>query len=208
MTKSSSYSRDLTKKEIKDIQAKYAPHMKRTRKGFLERPVKERLLHITNWKEETTNEEIYRYFYEIREHAKSAIDDFRLLCDILTESQLQEIFAREEIHEVKQFQLKIRETVYPISLLLKSILPNPIYVGEDAQKEMEKIRNQNEWRKNIIENVLVESLVWYFYSGLFKTDKEKQLIFDMIDQVTVASSGIKKYELKKELDKMDIVRFR
>ncbi|CUR52045.1 protein of unknown function [Nitrosotalea devaniterrae] len=73
--------------------------------------------------------------------------------------------------------------------------------------EVKKLKEQ-EWRKIILEDVLVEILIWYFYSGIFKTNKEKEMIFDMIDQITVASSGIKRYELKKDMTKMDIVKFR
>src|SRR5256885_1102321 len=117
MTKSSGYTRDLTHNEIKHLNLKYEKLMKRTRGGFLSREVKERLLHITNWEVGITSDEIYKYFYEIREHVKTAIGEFQLLCDVLTEKELRIIFGTKE-------QRSQAEDTYPITLLLSSLLPS------------------------------------------------------------------------------------
>lgn len=190
MVKSSDYTRELTAKEIKLLQGKYNNHLNRTRKGFLERPMVERLLHITNWKRDTTDQDIYQYFYEIREHVKTALVDLQLICETLHEDQLQEIFGKNDATSI----------TYPITNVLKSLIPYPLLFGSKAKEVMKKIEEKQQWRKYILEDVTIESLLWYFHSGIFKTELERNLIFDTIDAIQVRGTGKRQYSKIIERD--------
>lgn len=106
MSKTSTYTRDLSKNQIKELKEKYSDHLSRTRQGFLSMPVKQRLLKIKKMEREMTNEEKQRYFYDIREHAKTAFGDFLLLMDTLQDSQIKEIFEGQNLSLKEMNQLK------------------------------------------------------------------------------------------------------
>ena len=195
MTKSSGYTRDSTQKEIKELQVKHSPHMQRTRGGFLSKSVKERLLHITNWSEGTSNYDLHQYFYEIREHAKSALGDMHLLCDTLTELQLEQIFGTKEIFDIKSDRV-FTLAQYPISNLLEAIIPRIDY--RRRGKETEEERKEKEWRKLFLEEIVIMCLDWYLRSGLVKTDSHKRILIDTMDAIAILSSGNKKIERRPE----------
>lgn len=112
MSKTSTYTRDLSTTQIKELKEKYSDHLNRSRQGFLSMPVKQRLLKIKKMEREFTNEEKQRYFYDIREHAKSAFGDFLLLMDTLQDSQIKEIFEGNNLStkEMQQFKQLRNET--------------------------------------------------------------------------------------------------
>ena len=181
MVKSSDYTRDLTKKEIKDLQAKYTPLLNRSiRSGFLPTEMKKRLLHITNWKDDTSNQEIYQFFSDIREHAFTGLMDLQLICDTLNEKELQRIFGTKPYVAAD----------YPITKVLNSLLPSTTF--RLKKKEKEEIQKKQEWRKYILDEVVVEGLDWYVNSGLFKTDIHRRMLIDTMDAVTVMSTGDKR----------------
>jgi hypothetical protein len=95
MNKSGLYTRDLSKKEIQSLQRKYTGYLKRSRQGFLSNNNKMILLKYKKWGEGTDSDDIYRFFYEIREKAFTAFSDLMLLCDTLSEDQIKEIFNIE-----------------------------------------------------------------------------------------------------------------
>lgn len=88
---------------------------------------------------------------------------------------------------------KFKFTSYPISELIKSLLPYPILIGSEAYIEMKKIEKEQRWRKYILEDVVIESLLWYYNSGLFETDAEQDIIFNALDTISVKISGEKHY---------------
>ena len=134
MTKASSYLRDLTQNEINDLQKKYEKHLRRTRGGFLENPVKERLLRITNWEEDVSNDAIYQYFYDVREHTKTAIGEMQLLCDVLNEEQLQMIFGTKQ-------DKPLAEPLYPIVEVLSSLIPTRIQT-DDTRDQINMLKRE------------------------------------------------------------------
>lgn len=174
------YTRELTENEIKVLKTKHKLHIKSTRDGFLNTKTKKRLLHITKWSDNPSDREIYDFFYEIRDRTKSAILDMQLLCDVLTEDQLQKIFG------VKRNKLQA-EDLYPISELLIAITNEKPIRG--SAKKKEQIRKEREWRKLILEDLVMRGLLWYYSSGVFKTDLHRRLIKDTMDTLQVTGSG-------------------
>jgi hypothetical protein len=99
---SSTYIRKLTKNEISSLQRRYEHHYNRTRQGFLSRKVIEILLRKRHFQR---SENKSQFFYDIREHAKSAFGDFMLLIETLDDSQLKEIFESiPNQKEIKKFK--------------------------------------------------------------------------------------------------------
>jgi hypothetical protein len=197
------YTRKLTKKEIGDLNDKYASHVKRTRGGFLPRKKLMRLLHHTNWEQGSirkytgtigTDQEVFgggdetaltKYFYEIREHAQAAIDDFRLLSDVLTEKELRAIFGKK-IDEMNKMP------VYPISLLLESLLPK--ITNQKKGIVVQEILKEQEWRKGVLEEVVISALHWYLESGVFKTESHQRLLSDTLDAIAIMSGNRQTYQ--------------
>jgi len=181
MVKSSDYTQDLTKKEIKDLQAKHVPFLKRSkRSGFLPTETKKRLLRLTNWGEDVTNQEIYQFFSDIREHALSGLMDLQLLCNTLNEKELEKIFGIKSM----------ATDDYPITKVLLSLLPES-RTFRMKPKEIEKLQKEQEWRKFILHEVVVECLDWFANSGIFKTDIHERLLIDTMDAITTMSTGDK-----------------
>jgi len=177
------YLRELTEKEIKDLRAKYKKHVKSTRDGFLNTRIKQMFLHITNWESKISDREIYDYFYEIRERTKSAIIDMQILCDVLSEKQLQTIFG------TKEYKPKA-EDLYPIMEVLNSLITERYYKG--SKKKLEKIQKEREWRKLILEDVTARGLLWYYNSGILQTSLNRRLIQDSMETLQILSSGVVK----------------
>jgi len=181
------YTRELTESEIKKLKTKHKSQVKPPRDGFLNTDTKKLLLHISNWSDNPSDREIYDFFYEIRERAKSAIFDMQLLCDVLTENQLQTVFG------TKRYKPQA-EDLYPISELLNAITSEEGVKGSSKKKE--QLRKDREWRKLVLEDLVVRGLSWYYSSGVFKTDLHRRLIKDTIDTLQITSSG----ELKPTMD--------
>jgi len=192
-SKARDYLRDLTDKEIQNLKARYANHVKISRSGFLNTNQKERLLRITKWGRNLTNPDVYRFFSDIRKQTASAIRDFQLLSEVLNEDQLEKIFIKTKEIDIPKSKKKFKSTSYPITELIKSIIPYPILIGSEAHKEMIKIEKEQHWRKYILEDLVIESLLWYYNSGLFETDAERDIIFNALDTISVKISGEKHY---------------
>ena len=56
-------------------------------------------------------------------------------------------------------------------------------------KKKELIKQEREWRKLVLEEVVARGLLWYQQSGIFKTDLHQRLIKDTMDTLQIASSG-------------------
>ena len=207
MVKSSDYTRDLKSDEIKRLQAKYDAYLKRSkRSGFLPTETKKRLLRLTKWAKDTSNQEIYQFFSDIREHALSGLKDFQLLCETLNEKELEKVFTKEESYVFEK--KKIKNIRYPITELIKLLLPHPLFARPQTKEFMQSYMQEREWRKYILEDLVIESLLWYFNSGLFQTNSQQQILFDAIDAIQVNSSGKKEYVLHTEFGGgMSIAKF-
>lgn len=205
-SKSREYTRELKEKEIKNLQSKYTSHVNSSRYGFLNKKQKEKLLKITKWGRDTTNREITDFYYEVREGAALAIQDLQLLCETLNEDQLEKIFLTKDTFSY--LNKKIKTINYPITQLIESLIPHQIFANQQTKEFMEKHMKERQWRKLILEDVVIAALLWYFHSGLFKTNAQQQLLFDAIDAIQVNSSGKKEFDLRHNLGKeMSIVKF-
>lgn len=245
MIKYREYSRELSSKEMDNLRKRYSEHLKSSLGGFLSDKQRKRLLGLKKKEQGTPDSD---FWWRIKQSTHDAIIDMKMICDIASEKELQEIFGTKQIR-------KQPNDKYPITEVLSSLLPpmlsedilkervdqtksaiasakidldhnknrpdevkrlsdwiknwEPILSEQikELPEEIAKLKEQ-EWRKTILVDVVVEILLWYFYSGIFKTNRQKEMIFDMIDQISVASSGIKQYELRKDMVKMDVVKFR
>jgi len=188
------YQRTMSKSEIKELQEKYLIHMKRSRGGFLERPVKQRLLHVTNWEEETDDTDISKYFYEVREHAKTAFEEFLLLCDVLTESQIKDIFqfkAEGELldkisHEGdgKKSQ-HLWHSVPSMENILRGILKtsDTNMVTENIWKDMRLYEQPDSWKFNMAHHI-IEICFEFLKENRFITSKAHQrLVEEVLDML-------------------------
>jgi len=63
------------------------------------------------------------------------------------------------------------------------------YNLKGSSKKKEQIKKEREWRKLILEDLVVRGLSWYYTSGVFKTDLHRRLIKDTIDTLQIISSG-------------------
>ena len=104
----------------------------------------------------------------------------QLLCDVLTENQLQSVFA------TKRYRPQA-EDLYPISELLVSITSEKNVKGSSKKKE--QMKKEREWRKLVLEDLVVRGLLWYYNSGVFQTDIHRRLIKDAMDTLQITSSG-------------------
>lgn len=184
------YQRKLSKPEIKDLQERHAIHMKRSRGGFLERPVKQRLLHATNWEEETGDIEISKYFYEIREHAKTAFGELLLLCDVLTEKQIKEIFqfkAEGELEDMishegggKKSQ-QLWHSVPSIENILRGVLKTDEgnIVTENIWKNMALHEQLDSWKFHMAHHI-IEICFEFLTKNKFITSKAHQRLVDEV----------------------------
>jgi len=190
MTKSSDYTQELSKNQIKDLQSRFVPYLKRSkRSGFLPTETKKRLLHLTNWEKDTSNQEIYQFFSDVREHALSGMMDLQLLCRTLNEKELKRIFGTKPT----------ASDDYPITKVLLFLLPES-RTFRMKPKEIEKLQKEQEWRKVILNELVLESLYWYFYSGLFETDAHARLLADTMDAISVLSGGDHKIQTNYEVN--------
>jgi hypothetical protein len=174
----------LSEQDIKKLQEKYSTHLQRTRIGFLTTAVRKRLLHLENWPEDTNTDDIYQYFYDLREHAKAAIDDFRLLSDVLKEKEFERIFGEKIIDKEKGER-------YPISAFFEILVPETIQLRNGVV--VPEILEEQKWRKNVLEEITIKSLLWYESSGIIQTDCERRLLIDAADIIGVRSSGKKPF---------------
>lgn len=104
--KSSTYVRELSIKQIKDLQNKYSDYLKNTRQGFLSMPTKKKLLKIKHFEKQDKSSDQSGIFYDIREHAKTAFGDFLLLFDTLSDEQIKQIFENQTLTVKQQEQFK------------------------------------------------------------------------------------------------------
>lgn len=199
MVDSSKYLRDISKKEIAELQAKFDIHMKRTKSGFLERPVKERLLHKKRLEEYTKDDEVYDFYYKIREHTKTAFGDFMLLCDVLTENQLQEIFEFKLEGELKKKIASTRDghestqlfrMVPSLENILNSIIEdrgieqkNPTKMWDKRTLELQP----DSWKYYLVKHLIETGFQFLIKNGYVTSQAHKRLVEEAIDMINSES---------------------
>lgn len=180
MSKSRKYLREMSLGNAKTAQKAYKFHMKPHRDGFLGKNHKQKILRLKKWRE-TSDREVFDFFYDIRERAKSALIDFNMLCEFLSEDQLKSIFTEQKKGVVGY---------YPLTLFLSALLPSP--TARLKPKELEKLEKDQLWRKLVLEDLVLKALSWYDESGIFETDSHSRLLVDTMDAISIMSSGEKR----------------
>ena len=173
------YLRDLNQKRLESLNSEYEEFVKPRNSGFLTTKDKEKLLRVKNWEQETVEADVYNFFFDIRAKAKSAMKDFELLCDILTEEQLEMTYGKTKGNKESLF-----------SKLLVKLLP---VEEKSKKKKMTKedmlLLKGKEWRKYLLKDIIVKGLLWYYKSGIFQTSSHQRAIEDTIDAVSVMVTG-------------------
>lgn len=121
MSESRKYLRELNETERKWLKTYYESHLHR--KGFLSPNQKKRLLGIKRKERGTPDSD---FWYKIKHHVQNSIIDLKMISDVASEKQLQEIFG-------EKISMPRSEDVYPIMLVLSSLLPSML--SEDILKE-------------------------------------------------------------------------
>ena len=173
------YLRDLNQKGLKSLNSEYEEFVKPRNLGFLTTKHKEKLLRLRKWEQETDEGDVSNFFFDIREKAKSAMKDFELICDILTEEQLEMIFGKTKNDEKSLF-----------SELLAKLLPvEEEFKKMEMTKEERVLLESKEWRKYLLSDMIDKGLSWYYYSGIFRTFSHQRTIKDAIDAVSIMVTG-------------------
>lgn len=236
MLESRRYLRELNETERKWLKTYYESHL--PRKGFLTPNQKKRLLGIKRRERGTPDSD---FWYKMKRRVQNVIIDLQMISDVTSEMQLEEIFG-EKISRPKG------EDVYPMTLVLSSLLPSMLSAEilkesvnqsrrslesakidlinqknrpdevkrleewikaneprlkqqeKELQPQIEKLKEQ-EWRKYILEDLAIRVLQWYLASGIFQTDSHRRAIIDVLDAITVVSSG-KKINFRYDPDQL------
>ena len=221
------YLRILSSNEKLNLNTLYKIRLNARRNGFLTLDHVKRLSGKQRWDRDTSNDDISKYFSEIREKAYSAFLDFQIMCSVLTENQLEEIFTKtgNDTYPFTDVLSTLLPTMLPLDILNESIkttkgaiesakidlasinnkdrinelnnwlsinIPRSKQTISELEKQIEKLPEQ-EWRKFILEDLVIQCLTWYLKSGIFKTDSHRRLLDDVIDAITVMSSGKKRF---------------
>lgn len=181
------YSRDIKTKELDDLRKKYQKHLKSSKGGFLSAGQRKRLLGFKKREMGTSDSD---FWWRIKNSVKDSLIDMRLICDIASEEELKEIFGSKSMATED----------YPLVKFFLSFLPQS-YLRRDKGYVIE-IEEEKQWRKAVLDELIVDSLDWYVNSGLIKTDLQLRLIIDTMDTITVVSTG-EKGIMRKTVDAYD-----
>lgn len=200
MIKSSNYTRELTKKEIGTLQARYEGYCKRKRRGFLSTNEKEKLLRIKKW-QDADDQEIYQFFYDIRESAITAFSDFLLLCETLNEKQIIEIFSNDihvndemkllktpECDELERFRRSHPLFKYVVEFILSD---RSKFKSTKTEKELKSIYD-DAWQAYLAHDLIRICLNFFREHGFISTKAHERLADEVEDMINVeVSRGIK-----------------
>lgn len=193
------YLRKLSKKEIEELQLKYEIHIKRSRGGFLERPIKEKLLRYKKLDQYATTDDISKDFWEIREHAKTAIGDLLLLTDTLTESQLKEILLTQPPKDImdslsKNPDTKAHDRVWQsnprLENVLRSILKDRDFGGIYDKKEWDKkelSEQEDAWKFFMVQTIIEICFDFLKNNSYVTTKAHERLVEEVIDMINSES---------------------
>jgi len=180
------YSRDLDTKELETLRKKYSTHLKKSKGGILSDKQRKRLLGYKKKEHGTPDSD---FWWKIKHSIQDSIMDIQLICDIASEEELKDIFGTKPT----------ASDDYPITKVLLSLLPES-RTFRMKPKEIEKLQKEQEWRKVILNEIVLESLYWYFHSGLFETDAHTRLLAETMDAISVLSGGDYKIQTNYEVN--------
>lgn len=171
------YRRDLSKQQYENLQREYDFHLKDTRYGCLTTADRKHLLKLTHGPNKVSEEERRQweadFWYRLKKKAQAAIVDMRLITDICSEDVLQEIFTHKDE----------RKIFYQLNVFLRKLFP-PLS-REDSEDD--------DWRKYIAEEIVCSGLMWYVNSGVLSTEAHRRVVFEVLDAVSLVSSGRRRY---------------
>lgn len=183
MRKYRQYRRELTKQQYKNLQHEYQFHLKDTRFGCLTTADRKFLLaqilppnragenEKRNWETD--------FWHRIRKKAQSSLFDLRLLCDICSEDMLKDIFASKDE----------RGNFYNLTVLFRKLFP---------ASDIRNRKDDEEWRKQIAEDIVCNGLLWYVNSDTLSTEAHRRAVFEVLDAITLTSSGRRRYRRTPE----------
>lgn len=176
------YRRDLNPQQYKNLSKEYEFHLKRSRGGFLTTQARERFLKIRkgekSYNEAERQDAEADFWYRLKNSARDAIVDLRLICDISSEDVLKDIFAAKDERN-RFFQLQV--------FLRKLFPPN---TGS--------ITKEDEWRNEITEKIVCDGLVSYVNSGVLSSESHRRAVFEVLDAISLVSTGRKKYKRNQD----------
>jgi hypothetical protein len=169
MSESRLYTRELNDTERKWLKTYYEQHLHR--KGFLTAKQKKRLLGLKRRERGTPDSD---FWYKLKHRVQNVVVDLKLICDVASERQLQEMFGEKiRMHEKTL-------DVYPMALVLISLLPSMLSADilkenvsqtrkslESARIDLERNRNRPDEVKRLEE--------WIKASELSLKQQEKEL---------------------------------
>ena len=198
------YLRELKSKEINDLKKKFSDHIKPRKNGFLTRKLREKLLRISKHTE--SNRENYDNPYEIREHAKSAMRDFQLIIETLTDDRIKEIFKKDflsdeeqkrkpEINskdEIEFFQnLPSILNVFDSLFKLKTKIVKITYKDgkeEKSHEYVDVIDYDDSWKAILAEDILNTCLKFFIEHRYISTKAHQRLVDEIKDAINVEVS--------------------
>jgi len=123
MTKYREYSREFSPEQLDDLRNSYSDHLRLSRGGFLSDKQRKRLLRLKKKEQGTPDSD---FWWRIKESTRDAMMDMKMICDIASEKELQEIFGTKQTR-------KQSDDMYPITKVLSSLLPSML--SEDILRE-------------------------------------------------------------------------
>ncbi|MGI0102497.1 MAG: hypothetical protein ACREA7_07885 [Nitrosotalea sp.] len=204
MTKASAYTRDLTQKEIKVLQAKYEPYLKKAsrNRGFIPLEKTKRLLHITNWEEDTSSNDVYQFFSDLKSHTRTSFGDIQLICDTLKPSVLNDIFRWEYPEELNK-QLsheadpKKSQDLHSRVPTIENVVKALLFSKEEKEEKPDEIWKHkglvlqpDAWKFNIASN-LIRICFEFLQENKFITSKShERLIEEVTDMINAESHNL------------------
>lgn len=178
MRKHRQYRRVLTPTQYDNLRHEYGFHLKGSRYGCLTTADRKFLLKLTLGPNKVSEEEKRQseadFWYRLKRKAQSAIVDLRLICDMCSDETLGDIFSLKDE----------RKIFYQLNVFLRKLFP-PV---------SKKIGKEEKWRKQVGEEIVCNGLMWYVNSGVLSTESHRRAVFEVLDAVSLASSGRRKYK--------------
>ena len=202
MTKASAYARDFNQKDIKVLQEKYSLYLKKAsrNRGFIPTKKTERLLHLTNWEEDASKDDIYQFFSDLKAHTRTAFWDIQLLCDTLKPTILKDIFQWEYPDELKEEishesdTKKSQELFHKVPTIDNAVRAILFSKEEeklsDIWKHKELVMQPDAWKFEIARN-LIRICFEFLKENRFITSKShERLVEEVIDMINSESRNI------------------
>jgi len=208
------YTRGYTPKQINQLQTKYDFHLQRRRRGFLSSNQKKILLHLSKWKKGTDNSAKHKFFYELRESAKTAFGDYLLLTETLNDDQLKEIFTHYSFTD-KEEKYRSEKNIEHVEFykqipVLHNVLESLFkleYQNEPVVDSKGKFSHtislpkdiDDEWQARFAEETIRICLKFFKEHSLISTKAHERLVEEVEDMINVEVARGTKLKLSERV---------